>query len=97
MTSKLEAITNRVVKAAECEKRGPAKSIAHFEKGVVTCGQLAKGMSLLMSDLLTERVATSIANAVCNAGGKMLKAVEMQQRYGKTHKGNGVKELNLIQ
>jgi hypothetical protein len=73
-----------------------AKCIAHFEKGITKCGDLSKGMSLLMADLLTERVSTSVANAVCNSAGKMLKAVEMQQRYGKTGSGGG-KELGLLE
>lgn len=83
-------------KAEKVAKRETAKSTAHFEQGIATCGQLAKGMSLLMADLLTERVATSVANSVCNSAGKMLKAVEMQQRFGKTVKASGEKELQLI-
>lgn len=81
-------------KADLLEKK--SKSSSHFEKGITSCGDLAKGMSLLMADVLSERVSTSIANAVCNGAGKMLKAVEMQQRYGKTKNGSTDKELNLI-
>lgn len=100
-----KAVENTLLEKAELlakekqqadEKKGPAKSLPHFEKGVATCGQLATGLSLLMADLLCERVSTSIANSVCNAGGKMLKAVEMQQRYGTTQKHTGLKELKLI-
>ena len=83
-------------KAVKAAKEETAKCVQHFEKGIATCGQLAKGMSLLMSDLLTERVSTSVANSVCNSAGKMLKAVEMQQRYGKTVAKTGEKELQLI-
>jgi len=38
-------------------------------------------MSDLMSDILDGRVTPSIANATVNAGGKLLKVVEMQYRY----------------
>lgn len=39
-------------------------------------------MSSLMSDLIDGRVTPSIGNATCNAGGKMLKVIEMQYKYG---------------
>jgi len=72
------------------------RSLAVFETGIQTCGQLASAMSLLMADLISERIGTSVGNAVCNAGSKMLKAVEMQQRFGVTQKDSGRKELSLI-
>jgi hypothetical protein len=39
-------------------------------------------MSSLMGDLIEGRITPSIGNAVCNAGGKLLKVVEMQHKYG---------------
>jgi len=90
------SIAARAAKTQKHIDRGPAKSTPHFEKGIGNCGQLAKGMSLLMADLLSERVNTSVANAVCNSAGKMLKAVEMQQRFGKSSSPTGDKELQLI-
>lgn len=39
-------------------------------------------MSCLMSDIIEGRVTPSIGNATCNAGGKLLKVVEMTYRYG---------------
>jgi len=88
-TTQIEARAN------ELAGQEQAKSVPHFEQGISNCSQLSKGMSLLMADLLTERISTSVANSVCNSAGKMLKAVEMQQRYGKTGVG-GEKELPLI-
>lgn len=40
-------------------------------------------MSGLISDVLEGRVTPGVCNAAVNAGGKLLKVVEMQQRYGK--------------
>lgn len=40
-------------------------------------------MSGLMSDLRDGSVTPQIANAMCNAGGKLLKVVEMDYKYGK--------------
>jgi hypothetical protein len=37
----------------------------------------------VMSDLIDGRVAPNVANAICHAGGKLLKMVELQQKYGK--------------
>ena len=74
----------------------PPRSLILFEKGIQTCGQLASAMSVLMADLISERIGTSVGNAVCNAGSKMLKAVEMQQRFGITQSESGRKELRLI-
>lgn len=41
-------------------------------------------MSALMSDLLAGTVSPQVGNAACNAGGKLLKIIEMQHRYGVT-------------
>lgn len=71
------------------------RSLKLFEDGIQTCSQLAGAMSVLMADLISERIGTSVGNAVCNAGAKMLKAVEMQQRFGVTQ-STGRKELRLI-
>ncbi len=38
-------------------------------------------MSALMSDVIEGRISSEVANAACNAGGKLLKIVEMQYRY----------------
>lgn len=51
-------------------------------------------MSGLMSDVIEGRVTPSIANATCNAGGKLLKVVEMQIKYATTTSGQ--KQLDLL-
>lgn len=38
-------------------------------------------MSALMTDVLDGTVTPDIANAACNAGGKLLKIVEMEFKY----------------
>lgn len=40
-------------------------------------------MSALMSDLIEGKVQPQVANAVCNAGGKLLKVVEMEFKYAR--------------
>jgi hypothetical protein len=51
-------------------------------------------MSALMSDLVDGRVTPSVGHATCNAGGKLLKVVEMQHKYG-TQTERGRKSLAL--
>jgi hypothetical protein len=46
-------------------------------------------MSALMSDLIEQRVSPGIGNAACNAGGKLLKVVEMNYKYGTTSSSGG--------
>ena len=41
-------------------------------------------MSALMSDEIEGRLTPSVSNAAVNAGGKLLKVVEMQYKYGST-------------
>lgn len=39
-------------------------------------------MSAMMTDIVDGTVSPQVANAACNAGGKLLKIVEMQLKYG---------------
>ena len=51
-------------------------------KGIKTGQDFANLMSALMGDLIAGRVTPNVGNATCNAGGKLLKVVEMQYKYG---------------
>ena len=57
-------------------------------QGVQTGEEFAGMMSALMSDVIDGRVTPSVANAACNAGGKLLKVVEMSYKYGSNDKKN---------
>jgi hypothetical protein len=50
--------------------------------GVRTGDDFANLMSALMSDVIEGTITPMVANATVNAGGKLLKVVEMQYRYG---------------
>ena len=67
-------------KGADEEKRPFSLSIARL--GIRTSQDFANMMSALMSDLAEGKVTPNVANAICNAGGKLLKVVDMQQKYG---------------
>lgn len=47
-----------------------------------------------MVDLAESKIAPGTGNAMCNAGGKLLKVVEMQMKYGTSGDG-GRKDLVL--
>lgn len=40
-------------------------------------------MSAMMSDLVNGRIAPNVGHAAVNAGGKLLKVVELRLKYGK--------------
>lgn len=64
-----------------------ARSLALAGRGISTSLDFAELMSALMSDLIDGRMGPDVGNAVCNAGGKLLKVVEMQHRYGDKARG----------
>ncbi len=77
------------------ERHQQPRSAVFAENGVRTDAEFAGMMSALMSDVLQGRITPSVCNAATNAGGKLLKVVEMQQKYGRVNENN-VKELALF-
>jgi hypothetical protein len=69
--------------AAKSTEASP-KSLPIAERGINTGPEFASLMSAMMTDLIAGRITPNIANATCNAAGKLLKVVEMQHKYGKT-------------
>ena len=74
---------------------GQPRCIEAAKNGIRTGSDFANMMSCLMSDVIEGRVTPSIANATCNAGGKLLKVVEMQIKYATTT--TGPKDLSLLE
>ena len=60
-------------------KRPLPRTLAIAERGVNTGRDFAALMSALMSDLIDGSVTPQVGNAICNAGGKLLKVVEMER------------------
>lgn len=69
--------------------RGP-RSLAIAQRGVETSGDFTQLMSALMGDLLEGSIDASVGNAVVNAGGKMLKVVELRLKYGTKQTAPGI-------
>ena len=63
------------------ETREKPRSLAVAAGGVHTGAEFANLMSAVMSDVISGSLSPDVANAACNAGGKLLKVVEMQYKY----------------
>ena len=66
---------------AKLPKR-PAASLGIARKGIRTSVDFANLMAAMMTDLAAGSLQPNVGNAMCNAGGKLLKIVEMQQKFG---------------
>lgn len=75
-----KAVTKSVKNTLTSSTNSNSAPIA--ELGVRDSEQFSKLMSAIMGDVLNGRITTDVANSTCNAGGKLLKCIEMQYKYG---------------
>lgn len=54
-------------------------------------------MSALMSDLIEGNVSPQVGNATVNAGGKLLKVVELNLKYGRKDESGKRVPLELME
>ena len=88
--------SKEVRRSSESDKQArPARCHGIAVKGIKTSLDFSAFMSALMSDVISGAVSPGVGNAACNAGGKLLKVVELQMRYGKSIMPNGSKVLYL--
>ena len=80
-----------VLEATLLDALGRPRSLDIAKKGIRTSRDFANMMTALMSDLIEGKVSPGVGNATCNAGGKLLKVIEMQEKFGKT--GSGAEKL----
>ena len=71
------------------------KFITYATRGIRNTRDVGNLMSALIHDLAVGAVTPQIANSAVNATGKMLKAAELQVRYGRKIGENGQKCLEL--
>lgn len=53
-------------------------------------------MSEIIADLAEQKVTPQTANAMINASGKLMKAAELQQKYGTSGSGGQDRDLLLV-
>ena len=87
-------VKKAVAKVAQVVTR-PARSTAIARRGIETGTQFAGLMSALISDVVDGNIPPSVCNAACNAGGKLLKVVEMNLKYGTQNGDSGGRQLFL--
>jgi len=64
-------------------------------QGLKNSQQVTGFFAALISDLAEQRVTANIANAMCNAGRKLLKTVELEIRYGQQVPGKSRRLLAI--
>jgi hypothetical protein len=74
--------SKKKVPGSEVMAEAAPRSLTIAAEGIETAQQFAQLMSGLMSDLIEGKVSPQVGNATCNAGGKLLKVVELQYKYG---------------
>lgn len=84
-------------KSAEITSETRPRSLEFAKNGIQTGGDFAGMMSALMSDLIEGTVTPQVGNATVNAGGKLLKIVELHYKYGKNAPDGKREKLNLIE
>jgi hypothetical protein len=88
------ATSKAVIRKRSRGSDGP-RSLALAGKGISTGVEFCELMSALMSDVIEGSLSPGVANAAVNAGGKLLKAVELQIKFGAPGK-DGRRVLNLV-
>lgn len=58
-----------------------SRSLGIATRGIRTSRDFRDFMSALMSDVISGAVTPNVTNAACNAGGKMLKMVDLEYKY----------------
>lgn len=81
MSNKRKEVAQRSEKVSEKRIAVP-RSLGLAAKGITNSIEFASMMSALMTDLIEGAIAPGVGNATCNAGGKLLKVVELQCKYG---------------
>jgi hypothetical protein len=89
MTKKAGKRTTKPPQVAE------SRSVRIARDGITNSQQFTSLFSGLIADLAEQKVTAGIANAMCNAGGKMLKMVELEIRYGQQVPGKSRRMLTI--
>lgn len=87
---------SKLKKQEESEMMSGPRVTSILQTGIKTAPDFAKCMSALMADIADESISPKLANAICNAGGKLLKVVEMQYKYGKPSSSESPRDHNLV-
>jgi hypothetical protein len=81
-------------KEISLEEHRPAhpRSLTIAERGINSSGDFRNFMSALMTDVIRGALSPEVTNAACNAGGKLLKMVELEFKFA-SNPGKRTREL----
>lgn len=82
MPKKSKASARRSTAKRQTTERDSA-SLALARQGIDTLPEFTDLFCAVMCDVIEHKLPPPVANAACNAAGKVLKAVELQLKYGK--------------
>jgi hypothetical protein len=79
-------------KMAGFRDRSPSRAVAAFAEGIGSSAQFANVLSALVGDVLNGSITPEVANAACNASGKLLKLIDLQLQFKAARTGTDVLE-----
>ena len=71
------------------------RSLEVTSRGIANTGDIISLMANLMDDVLAGRATPKVANVIIGATSQVLKAADMQHRYGMPNTATGVKQLQF--
>ena len=79
----MDSIGQEIAETSEAPLERPkgSKSAVIADKGIESSRDFRNLMSSLMSDVIGGALTPEVTNAACNAGGKLLKMVELEYKY----------------
>lgn len=91
----VEGVQNSTASHQDGAANGQPRCLEFATAGIRTASDFAHLMSAMMSDIIDGSITPAVGNAACNAGGKLLKVVEMNMKYGTKHPATGHRQLVL--
>lgn len=88
-----ESMARRKAVARRNEKTPAAVKLA--DAGISTGADFSRVMAALLADTVAGRIEPNRANAACNVAGKLIRMVEMQNKYGRQVEGQTERMLAL--
>jgi len=83
MSKDSKAVTKADKEAIARAKAGVPRSLSIAERGICSSKDVRDMMSSLMSDVISGSLTPEVTNAACNACGKLIKVVELEQKWGR--------------
>jgi hypothetical protein len=74
---------------------GEPRCLKYAKRGLNTNVDFTNFMSSMISDVVEGKITPQVTNAACNAGGKLMKMIELTYKYGVAGKRPEERSLKL--